>query len=315
MVDALPDSVRYVKNGVSGKWWKAAKAYGQIHAGWHDVPDDLLRTANLDAIESLIRSPQFGYGTKGSATRDINALLTLIDHPSRHVWVTFQDGCMWWCTVSDQLEINSENATEERGHFWLSCVLPWSDRSLGRLRHLVTSELPGNVAMLEGFRGTVCEPGASKQILRIIRNETDADVAATNRARQSYVDAVAKLVAHLGAKDFEVLVDLILMRTGWARLAKLGGVTEGIDIEVENAAAGEIAFVQVKSSAGQKVLNDYVARFNERRGHYQKMIFAVHSPQEDLAPPISESVQIWTGKKIAELVVRLGLGEWVAKRF
>ena len=46
-----------------------------------------------------------------------------------------------------------------------------------------------------------------------------------------------------------MLVDLILSRSGWARLAKLGGTTEGIDIEAENASAGEIAFVQVKSSA------------------------------------------------------------------
>ena len=34
----------------------------------------------------------------------------------------------------------------------------------------------------------------------------------------------------------------------------LGGAREGIDVEVENAAAAEIAFVQVKSSAGQTVL-------------------------------------------------------------
>ena len=51
-----------------------------------------------------------------------------------------------------------------------------------------------------------------------------------------------------------MLVDLILSRSGWARLAKLGGTTEGIDIEAENASAGEIAFVQVKSSATQATL-------------------------------------------------------------
>ena len=45
-------------------------------------------------------------------------------------------------------------------------------------------------------------------------------------ARQVYEAAVARLVARLGDKDFEVLTDLILGRSGWACLAKLGGVTE-----------------------------------------------------------------------------------------
>jgi hypothetical protein len=185
------------------------------------------------------------------------------------------------------------------------------------MRRLVTSELPGNVTTVEGFRATVCEPRAGREILRVIRNEEDADARAATLARQAYVDAVARLVARLGdkGKDFELLVDLILARSGWARRAKLGSVKEGIDIEVENASAEEIAFVQIKSSATQEVLDDYVARFNSRRGVYHRMIFAVHSPDGNLTPPTGEPVQVWTGKKIADLVVKLGLGDWVAKRF
>lgn len=45
------------------------------------------------------------------------------------------------------------------------------------------------------------------------------------------------------------------------------------------------------------------------------MIFAVHSPQARLETPPDEPIQIWAGEKIADLVVRLGLGEWLAKRF
>ncbi len=310
MADALPDSVRYVKNGAGGKWWNAAKVNSQIHAGWNDVPDELLRAHDLVAIKRLIRSDEYG-GT----TQDFNALRALLDNPSQHVWVTFQDGCMWWCTVTDQVDINPQGESEERGHFWLTCATPWSDRSIGGVRHLVRAELPGNVAMLESFRATVCEPSASKEILRIIRNKEDADVATANLARATYVDAVAKLVARLGDKDFEVLVDLILSRTGWARLGKLGGVTEGVDIEVENVSADEIAFVQIKSSASQAVLDDYAARFTNRRDRYHRMIFAVHSPDESLTPPGGLPVQVWTGKKISELVVKLGLGDWVSKRF
>jgi hypothetical protein len=73
--------------------------------------------------------------------------------------------------------------------------------------------------MVAGFRATICKPRAGSEILRIIRNEEDADVKAATLARVAYEETVAKLVAHLGDKDFEVLVDLILSRSGWARLA------------------------------------------------------------------------------------------------
>ena len=98
------------------------------------------------------------------------------------------------------------------------------------------------------------------------------------------------------------MIDLILARTGWERIATLGGVREGLDVEAENPAAGEIAFVQVKSSADQHVLDDYVHRFQQRRERYARMIFAVHSPRGRLTAPRELPVQVWTGEKVAELV-------------
>ena len=119
------------------------------------------------------------------------------------------------------------------------------------------------------------------------------------------------MVKRLNAKDFELLIDHILARTGWERISTLGKTREGIDIEAANHAVGEIAFVQVKSSATQRVLTDYINRFQRRREFYARMIFAVHSPTGKLVAPSDHAVQVWTGDRLAELVVRLGLGEWV----
>ena len=114
------------------------------------------------------------------------------------------------------------------------------------------AELPGFVTAVSGFRATICEPTASKDILRIIRNEVDADAEMAVKARCAYEDAVMKLVRRLGWKDFEVLVDLILSRTGWARVSVLGSVGEDIDVEAKNASTEETAFVQVKSRASRR---------------------------------------------------------------
>ena len=36
--------------------------------------------------------------------------------------------------------------------------------------------------------------------------------------------------------------------------------------------------------------------------------------REELTPPAGQLVSIWTGKQIAQRVVKLGLGDWVATR-
>ena len=58
LLDALPKTVRYVKNGAGGQWWTTAKADGQIHLGWSGIPHDLLQAADLPAI--IRANPQSG---------------------------------------------------------------------------------------------------------------------------------------------------------------------------------------------------------------------------------------------------------------
>jgi hypothetical protein len=310
----LPQSVRYVKIGAGGRWWGAAKARGQLHCGWWFVPRDLLRTPDLARIKDCIQHHD-AYKHAGTATADFNALRVVLERPSQHVWVTFEDGCLWWCTVRDGITVNVDRETEKTdGSFWLTCDRPWSNHSIGG-KFLARSELPGKVAAVAGFRATICEPKGSPEILRIIQDRKDPDSVEATQAREAYTAAVAKLITKLHDRDFELLIDLILARTGWIRIAKLGGVTEGTDIEAENVATDEIAFVQVKSRANQSELNDYVKRFQARKEFYDRMIFAVHSPIGILAPPEDElAVKVWEGHRIAELAVRLGLGEWIANR-
>jgi hypothetical protein len=306
---ALPQSVRYVKNGERGRWWSTAKARNEMHLGWRSIPHDLLLRAELDSIERLLREQ---YGPKLGATQDFNMLRTLLDRPSQHLWITFEEGCLWWCTVRDDIHVN-DVGNDALGNFWLECDQPWRNTSIGG-RHLATANLPGSVTTTAGFRATVCEPRGAADILRIIRDEQDSDVIAADDAKEIYQAAIEKIVTRLRERDFELLIDLILARTGWVRLAKLGGTTEGIDIEAENVSVNEVAFVQVKSTADQAVLNDYVSRFDARRGRYDRMIFAVHSPRGTLQAPADKPVQVWTRADIARLVVQLGLGDWVASK-
>jgi hypothetical protein len=310
MLDSLPQSVRYVKNGSGGKWWGTAKARGQLHCGWWFVPRDLLRRVDLPRIKACIEEH---YKKPGVVTSDFNAFKLVVEKPSQHVWVTFEDGYLWWCTVRDGITVNADGDREKtEGSFWLTCNRAWSNHSVGG-KLLARSDLPGIVGAVAGFRATICEPKGSVEILRIIEDRADPDSVAATQAREAYTATIAKLIKRLHERDFELLIDLILARTGWVRVAKLGGATEGTDIEAENVATNEIAFVQVKSKAGQRMLDDYVERFQARRERYHRMIFAVHSPDGTVTPP-GEPVQVWKGDRIAQLAVQLGLGEWIANR-
>lgn len=278
--------------------------------GWGYVPHDLLQKADFDKIKQIVKKQ---YGSRPGATQDFNALRDVLYAPSQHIWITFEDGCMWWCTVHDGVTVNENGETSDRGYFWLKCASPWSKTSV-RGKLLTISDLPGTITATAGVRATVCKPQAWDSILRIIQDETDPDVTNAARARRDYEQAIEALLRRLSPKDFELLIDLILARTGWERVSAVGGVREGIDIEAENPTTSEVAFVQVKGRATQNVLNHYVKQFEDRRDHFARMIFAVHSPSGDLTPPADIPVQVWSGKRVAELVVHLGLGKWVENK-
>jgi len=313
MPNELPSTVRYVKNGpggpLGGKWWVTAKERAQLHAGWKIVPDSLLSDPNYSEIEAIIRRE---IQDQGAAKRDYNALCHLLQAPSRHLWLTFEERSLWWCTVKDGAHQNPNKNDTAKGNFWLECDRPWSKISLNGKQLSVTT-LPGVVTTVSGFRATVCIPRAQEEIRRAIKGEVHPDVTTAATKRNEFEGAVAKIISLLRWWDFEELIELILARTGWQRTSKVGDQQKGIDIDAENPAIGEIAFVQVKSEADQAVLDSYVQQFTDQRDRYARMIFAMHSARE-LTIPSDLPVQVWGLEHIAELVVKLGLAEWVERK-
>jgi restriction endonuclease Mrr len=87
--------------------------------------------------------------------------------------------------------------------------------------------------------------------LRVLSDQKDELAIEVEKARDAYEVTIEQAIQRLSPQDFEHVVDLVLLRTGWARISTLGSTREGIDLEVENAAADEVAFVQVKSAATQ----------------------------------------------------------------
>jgi hypothetical protein len=94
MIENLPQtSVLYVKNGEYGRWWPVSKAKGQLHAGWSNIPHEILLNPDYATIKTLEIEDYIKRGKpKGSAIADANALWRLLHVPSQHVWITFEEG-------------------------------------------------------------------------------------------------------------------------------------------------------------------------------------------------------------------------------
>jgi hypothetical protein len=134
------------------------------------------------------------------------------------------------------------------------------------------------------------------------------------RARLEYERSIKPMIQQLNLKDFELLISLILERTGWVKPSPVGQPIKEMEFQVENYAVDERVLVQVKQSAAQSDLNDS-AEFFRGASEYARLIFAVQSAADVLVcPEVSRAIHVWDCDRLAHLVSQLGLGEWVEKK-
>ena len=97
------------------------------------------------------------------------------------------------------------------------------------------------------------------------------------------------------------------------RVSKVGETQKDVDLILEQPATGETAFVQVKSKAGQAVLDDHVERFR-RSGIFDRMFFVCHTPKGTLTVSDSAPIHLWTGNRLADAAIKAGLFDWLIEQ-
>jgi hypothetical protein len=120
-----------------------------------------------------------------------------------------------------------------------------------------------------------------------------------------------EMIRGLHPADFEILTDLIFARSGWQRSTRVGKDPD-IDLAMEQPTTGEIAFVQVKSKAGQATVDDYLGRFH--RSGYDRFFFVCHSAQGKLTLPDEPRLHLFEGEQLADAAVKNGLYDWLIER-
>lgn len=301
-------SVRYIKLGAGGRWENSSLDNGRIEWGLPSDPHDIALNGDWSAVAELYADSGLKVGVATAYTNEARAFYT---SSADTLWITFARGRMWWAFAETKVNWLGGEGTDH-GTRYRYTVGGWHDSDVTGVV-LNADRLSTRLTQLASYRRTSCHVKERDLCLRYINAEPDVDAAAVADARQHLEFTVEKLIARLGWADFELLVDLILTRSGWQRISSLGGTLKDVDLIMEQPLTGERMAVQVKSSADQQVVNDYAECLSARTE--DRLLLICHSPVGKLvAPQIANrrSMTIMTVTEIACRAIGCGLTDWIA---
>lgn len=298
-----PTQARFIRLGPSGHWAQRCFDTATLRFGDPSEPHDLCLAGDWEAVAAHLRA---GGRSASDASNALREFRDFYSADADCLWITFAGGQLWWTFaasgVQDLRSDPNEPGIVARG------TTGWRDTTLAG-EPLFMERLSSQLTKTSGYRRTICGVADLDALCRIINGKVHPAVTQARDAEDALVAAAVVLIRRLHQNDFERFADLVLAGLGWQRVSQVGGSLADVDLLVEQPATGERAFVQVKSSADQGVLDDYVSRFLS--GRCDRMFFLCHSPTRELAVRGGKPVHLWTGNTLARHAVRAGLVDWL----
>ncbi len=302
MTPFAPKTIRYIKLGSQDAWSEALEV-GELRMAHVNIPHALCQAGDWDGVADLFVKQ----GRSLSKARDfVRELRDFYTQGPDCLWITFARGHLWWAFAEPTIEPLEDSSRRRR------VIGTWSNLDLHG-QPLRRDQMSSQITRVASYRQTICQIADSNALLARIRGEQGAALTRALSLQAELLETTQQLIAGLHEDDFEVLVDLIFARSGWQRASVLGGTLKDIDLDVYEPLTGMRGLVQVKSQAGQTVLDDYLARFALTDAAAQ-IFFVCHSPKGPLVAPEQGNVHIWTGAKLAETTLRAGLFDWLLQR-
>lgn len=290
----------YVKLGEGGKWEESSIKENKIRIGWREWPLEEINQGDWSAIKKRYGNSK----EESTVTRDINALRFIVESTSDDIWITFHKSQLWWCQL-DKSGILEDEVSKYR---LLSGI--WHNQDING-HCLPVNQIPGSIAKIQRFSGTICKVHEVDSLRRLINDERSDAYRNILRIQKELTTEVEKGLKQLHWKDFETLVDLLFRNAGWHRVSLLGEAMKYADMELREPITGYMYQVQVKSKANLNEFKKYAQSFESEI--YKRLYFVVHSPEESLASFKNdrEDVELILPKRFAEMVVGFGLTDWL----
>ena len=303
--------VRYIKLGEKGRWADRCLERGELAFEYPFVPHDFCVARDWTAVRRLLSLVEVKGKKRGNPNDDLREIEAFYTLGADCLWITFAKGHLWWTFAGS--EVTWLGSAEEAGPARVRKTIDgWRNTTITG-EPLRIDGLSSRLTQAAGYRKTICEVEVPDYAIRRINNEEDPVVRRAQEIRTAMTAAAAKMITNLHWADFETLVDLIFTRSGWRRVSRVGGPQKDVDLILKQSTIDETAFVQVKSKAGQAVLDDYVDRFRQG-GIYDRMFFVCHAPRGRLAATDVKPIHVWTGDRLADATIGAGLFDWLIER-
>lgn len=302
-------AVRYIKLGRGGAWAADAIEQGIIPFGFREIAHEPCAAGNWDEVRTQLSAAG---RTLSGVSQGIRELRDFYELGDDCLWITFADGHLYWAFAqADVIALpkgdHSDSPTRMR-----RTLDGWHRRSVTG-EALTVRSLSSALTKVAGYRMTICSIAREDYLLRRLRGEEEPLLVEARALKAQQESIAAKMISGLDWRDFEVLVDLIFARSGWQRQSALGEGEVDVDLLLDNPSTGETAWVQIKSSASQAVLDDYLERFRAD-GSCERFFFVCHSAKGMLNIPGDNGLHLWTGKELARKAIATGLFDWLIER-
>ena len=297
-----PSKGLYIKLGRSGIWEKECLDSGILRFGYTETPFDAAVSGDWETVRKVWLDRRQDEGT---ATRDVIQIRHFFEAGDDTLWITFYGGLLWWCFVKPGVKQHQDG-----GGSYRETVNGWRNTDINGGK-LSSEKLSGNLLKVQAFQGTICEIKAFEYLKRKLNGQLLPEVDDASQAENQMVQKIVPLMRLLTWQDFELLVDLVFANSGWRRLGQVGKTQKTVDIELMLPTTGERAFVQIKSSAGQRDLTEYLDRLKNSDA-YDRMFFVWHSGD---VGEVEESNAVLIGPdRLARMVFDSGLTSWLREK-
>jgi hypothetical protein len=305
-----PNHIRYIKLGDGGRWAQQSLSERVLCFGYSSIPHEMCERKDWDGVRTLLS----GRKSEGAQTAGVNEVKSFYELGDDCLWITFADGHLCWAFAHPQVQWTGDGTSEGPSRKRLTMDGWQKTDILGK--PLKFASLSSKLTKVANFRATICKVVEEDYLLRRINGIEEPIVARAKEARRAMISVAVEMIRGLHWVDGETLTELIFARSGWQRSTRVGENLTDIDILMEQPTTGEIAFVQVKSEAGQATLDDYLGRF--QRSGYDRFFFVCHSAQGKLTlpdePQLLRRLHLFEGESMAEAAVKNGLYDWLVER-
>ncbi len=301
-------SAKFIKLGEGGAWEELCLEDGALRLAYYEAPHEMALAGNRNGIRETYRNLGLA---KGAASDQARQVIDFYHAPADTVWITFHNGHLWWCQAKPEVELlGHDREAFPDGSRLRRTVDSWHSASIGG-RPLRQRELNGRLTRTAAYRATICDVGTLDHLLAKINDEDLPVIGKAKAARATALASIQALMNHLTCQDFELVVDLVFVQSGWRQVGETGSTQRTVDIELEHPSTGEHAFVQVKSATSQSQVDDYVARMDEVPG--ARMFYAYDTASGPVATE-DPRVTLVGPERLSELALDAGLFNWLIQK-